>query len=348
MTFLYVFFSGVVNAVVNTMASISRLIFPLWCAGCGRLDTPLCPGCSEKFAGQWKDVSAHAPYLLHVEATGQERPFFPVMSLGVYKGVRKAAIIRWKNTNNTALTKRITHILRWRARALIGAEGFARQTSIFAGNNARRITRPIVNTPKVDLCKSGIPVKNVAVKQNISRHAYTISGETTGSEEAFITKSMDSGVLIIPAPTGKKRRREGRLVATFAAHAVSEAWGGGVACLDILRKTEMGIGEKIWRHVTHMCQKLGLVGVGVREDNQHARGRKSQGIYCDSKKIQMLEGMADSGRVCAIIVDDVCTTGATLAGCMRTLATQGITVCGAIVLAHAVNPHEIRERDKET
>ncbi|OQD37829.1 hypothetical protein B1R42_05410, partial [Trueperella pyogenes] len=70
------------------------LLYPRWCAGCGKWDEDLCARCREEFAG-WVDVSAHLPYLSQV--TDELRPAFPVHALANYTGAVAAAIVSWKN-----------------------------------------------------------------------------------------------------------------------------------------------------------------------------------------------------------------------------------------------------------
>ncbi|PIN52316.1 hypothetical protein CT171_01430 [Trueperella pyogenes] len=70
------------------------LLYPRWCAGCGKWDEDLCARCREEFAG-WVDVSAHLPYLSQV--ADELRPAFPVHALANYTGAVAAAIVSWKN-----------------------------------------------------------------------------------------------------------------------------------------------------------------------------------------------------------------------------------------------------------
>ncbi|MDP9801361.1 putative amidophosphoribosyltransferase [Arcanobacterium wilhelmae] len=78
------------------------LVFPQWCAGCGRWDTPLCEECRAEFLSRWRDCSADAPFLMLVREDGEE-PAFPVFCLGTYEGRRRRCIISWKNQASAPL-----------------------------------------------------------------------------------------------------------------------------------------------------------------------------------------------------------------------------------------------------
>ena len=104
------------------------LVFPRSCAGCGAWDTCLCEACARDLAGAWLDVSWRAPYLLHPRSSrhglalpGDFEPIFPVLALGEYEGVRRRAIITWKNVVSKELTRVVSRIVAIRAAELARA-----------------------------------------------------------------------------------------------------------------------------------------------------------------------------------------------------------------------------------
>ena len=107
---------------------------------------------------------------------------------------------------------------------------------------------------------------------------------------------------VVPAPS-RGRKHKGLFVAGHIADAVAEACGGHAD--DVLRVQRRRSTGK-------------LLG----------RGSKSQGIYAD----------ATPRSSTVILVDDVLTTGATLAGCARALEARGREVIAAVVLAAAPDP----------
>ncbi|WP_181365101.1 ComF family protein [Arthrobacter sp. HMWF013] len=103
-------------------------------------------------------------------------------------------------------------------------------------------------------------------------------------------------------------------------HLLLAAWGrtysaGGVPVLDVLRKS---------RRRTVMEQLPG----GQKGLGRGARARRVRG----SMKVRGNRRSRVAGRRC-IIVDDVLTTGATLAEAARALHLSGAVVAGAVVLA---------------
>lgn len=110
----------------SLLRDAADLVFPRSCAGCGAWDRTLCPECSRALGGQWQEVSARASGLqiwrpLDAPAQGLQRPgdeiaAFAVWSLGDYDGVRRAAIVRWKNVVDGLLTEAVRALARARAR----------------------------------------------------------------------------------------------------------------------------------------------------------------------------------------------------------------------------------------
>lgn len=125
-------------------------------------------------------------------------------------------------------------------------------------------------------------------------------------------------VLVVPAPSGLRRRLRGLLVVADLAEAVAAGLAGAgtltpgrpVLVADLLRRS----GGR--RH---------QAGLGLRA---RARNRST------AVALRAVPGRHDV----VVLVDDVLTTGATLAACARALVTAGTPVAGALVLAATPPP----------
>ena len=110
----------------SVLRDAADLVFPRSCAGCGAWDQTLCPECSRALAGAWVEVSARAAGLQiwrpldapvrGLEWPGDEVPAFAVWALGDYDGVRRSAILRWKNVVDGLLNEAMGTLARTRAR----------------------------------------------------------------------------------------------------------------------------------------------------------------------------------------------------------------------------------------
>ncbi|KGM13530.1 competence protein ComF, partial [Cellulomonas bogoriensis 69B4 = DSM 16987] len=123
-------------------------------------------------------------------------------------------------------------------------------------------------------------------------------------------------VAVVPVPTtpGARRRRGADLVAGLAS----------VVCHEL---RSAGVGAEVVTALRRVGRARDQVGLGARE-----RGANALGSW------RVREGSCDVRDTCVVLVDDVLTTGATLAGCERVLSTAGALVLGAVVVAAASPP----------
>ncbi len=109
----------------RTMATAwADLLFPRACAGCGAVDTALCETCESLLCGGLTDVAYRAPYLVDVMPPDDiggvlEKPRFPVYALAEYAGEVQSVVVRWKNTRNTELRKRLEAIIAAQSAAIV-------------------------------------------------------------------------------------------------------------------------------------------------------------------------------------------------------------------------------------
>ncbi|MDO4888447.1 MAG: phosphoribosyltransferase family protein [Actinomycetaceae bacterium] len=135
---------------------------------------------------------------------------------------------------------------------------------------------------------------------------------------------------LVPAPSRWRRRHDGRFVAGHLAEALAGGLAdAGVNCqvADALRLP----GNRSRASLAGRAAKAGRVRLATRRrfapSLADAPGRDSPGLH----------GWATAR---CLLVDDVLTTGATLAGCARVLGAAGASVVGAVVLAAAADPRE--------
>lgn len=126
-------------------------------------------------------------------------------------------------------------------------------------------------------------------------------------------------VVLVPVPTTRRsrRRRGGDLVGQAAAHAAR--------ALD-----EVGVRAQVVAALAMEREPRDQVGLGAHERRANLDGALR-------RSWRAVPGTAD-----VVLVDDVVTTGATLAEAVRVLAAGGTTILGAAVVAARPGPPTAR------
>ncbi|MFC5370578.1 ComF family protein [Arcanobacterium bovis] len=122
-------FDDFVDALLN-------MVYPQFCAGCGRWDTPLCACCVSDMTAQWKRADASTPFLQYVDpAGGPDISAFPIYSSLTYQGVVAQAVVAWKNTQSAGLTRAMRAV--WQANLATICCGKTME-SLFPGHKSGR------------------------------------------------------------------------------------------------------------------------------------------------------------------------------------------------------------------
>lgn len=140
-------------------------------------------------------------------------------------------------------------------------------------------------------------------------------------------------LLVVPAPSGPARRLRGRLVAARLADAVA---------LGAARGWPEPADAAADRAAPPSAMTVLSADV-LRRARRHGRTRQAGGT-ARQRRLNRLTPPRVLAKVsgCAVLlVDDVVTTGATLAACDRALTGAGARVLGALVVAAAPSPRRV-------
>ncbi|MBO1750907.1 ComF family protein [Actinotalea sp. BY-33] len=167
------------------------------------------------------------------------------------------------------------------------------------------------------------PVRGVVVawkdrgRTDLSRplgRAATDLGRGVAADLATATAGEPVRVVPVPSTARARRRRGEDLVGGLAAAVARGLTEQGVPAHPVPRLSRRGGGRD-------------QVGLGAR-----ARDVNTAGAW------RLRPGYAEDRRAPHLLVDDVVTTGSTLAGCERALSGSGALVLGAVVLAATPPP----------
>ncbi|PFG40635.1 putative amidophosphoribosyltransferase [Georgenia soli] len=130
-------------------------------------------------------------------------------------------------------------------------------------------------------------------------------------------------VAVVPAPSGWRRRLARRLVVADLADAVAQGLAAGWRSTppDGVRVRRVLVADLLRR----------------RGGREHQAGIGARGRVANRDGTVVALAALPPGTV-AVVVDDVVTTGATLAACAAALRADGAPVAGAFVLASTPSP----------
>jgi predicted amidophosphoribosyltransferase len=144
-------------------------------------------------------------------------------------------------------------------------------------------------------------------------------------------------LVVVPAPSGWRRRVAGRLVVRTLAHDVArglaDGASGALAGADPRAGTGTRPAEPPWVRVADVLRR----GAGA----EHQAGLGAAARTANRRRSMRVRTGLAPGSTC-LLVDDVLTTGATLAECRRALAAAGHRVVAALVLAATPGPASAR------
>lgn len=277
-----------------------RLVVPLGCAGCGAVDVVVCPACRDALGAGARRVDAGAPRLAQlpdgaVDAADTERAT-PARGEG-----------RPEDRPPDGL------VSRWPVLAGAVATGSVRTLLVAWKDRGRTDCTRLLAATISEVARTGaaaVPVDRLAGRE----------------------------VWVVPAPSTRSAvRRRGREhtaeLGRAAVEALREAWWPGAVEADAggrpradARPAARVTGEvRLVRALAHGRRHTAdQTGLGAR-----ARGRNLAGAL----RVRKVTGPAAGAGAACVLVDDVLTTGATLAECARALGAAGHEVVLGLVLA---------------
>ncbi|HEY0188268.1 MAG TPA: ComF family protein [Cellulomonas sp.] len=312
--------SGLLRTAAATARDVLELALPITCAGCGLGGLRVCPGCAAAWARAPHRCETGAARWDWLEPGGPP----PVWALAVNEGPVRRMVVAWKDGGRADLTG-------WLAAS--------------AGRAARWIAADAADDGTADDRDRWPPCPPMPI------------GSSSLSPPG-VADATGLPLLVVPAPASPAgRRRRGEDLVAHLAHAVAvgltEA-GAPARPWPVLRLTGGGDQTRLGARA-RAANRAGRVRAGRlrgpaarrggdptwRAGDPSGRGDElsvlADGEACVAGAQEGSRSRRDEGPVPVgarvLLVDDVLTTGATLAECRRVLERCGTRVAGGLVLA---------------
>lgn len=296
------------QVLLAALDDVARLVLPVACPGCDAPDVRWCAPCLAPLRAPLRRRERDAPRLDRLDGVAP----LPVWAPASYVGPVRGVVVAWKDRGRADLDRPLADAA-WRAGTALG---------------------PVLGAVLG-------PGRGPALGPALGSGFGAVRGEG----------SRGGPVLVVPAPTTRAARRaRGRDPVALLARAVA-------AGLDT-----SGTPARSAALLVHRGRARDQVGLGSR-----ARGARLGTVAVAPGKllgagagglVRPLVGPSAGARrgrpgrrpptgapapvVACLLVDDVVTTGATLAACERALTSAGALVLGAVALAATPSPGERR------
>ncbi|MEH0111042.1 phosphoribosyltransferase family protein [Tersicoccus sp. MR15.9] len=314
--------------VEEAVLAFLALLVPVWCPGCGRIDVALCRDCAARLrrATGRPFAAEDGALALPVE------PALPVTAAANYRqGGVDAVLLALKDHGRTDLTGPAAAAL---ARAVTVAVARAR------GDGAS----PRAGPGRLDAASSG-PAPHHPAQSTPAQ-----------STPAPPDRALPAPVLLVPVPTSRRARWRrgyhpvGLLLRSALRRGLLPPGTVVLPCLEVRWWRPSGAGSPssgsmVRRLLAVVAGRTGSGGGAHRGAGRRARARRLAGsMRLRSDTGRMLSSGPPPRGAVVLLVDDVLTTGATLAEAGRALRAGGIPMHGAAVVAAVPSPSG-RRRD---
>ncbi|MEV8177997.1 ComF family protein [Cellulosimicrobium funkei] len=290
--------------LLAALDDVARLVLPVACPGCDAPDVRWCAPCLAPLRAPLRRRERGAPRLDRLDGVAP----LPVWAPAAYTGPVRGVVVAWKDRGRADLDRPLADAA-WRAGTALG---------------------PVLGAVLG-------PGRGPALGPALGSGFGAARGEG----------SRGGPVLVVPAPTTRAARRaRGRDPVALLARAVAAGLDTSgtparSAALLVHRgraRDQVGLGSRA------RGARLGTVAVAPGKLLGAGAGRlvgPSAGARRGPPRRRPSTG-APAPVVACLLVDDVVTTGATLAACERALTSAGALVLGAVALAATPSPGERR------